>query len=102
MIMKKKSKAIAAKMLMISILILAGCNKSEEPVDDWVDLGLPSGLLWATRNVGATMPEDHGDYFAWGETQPKNKYDYISYKYIIYLPHEEFEVLGSVSSHQVL
>ena len=35
---------------------------------DWVDLGLPSGTLWATRNVGATNPEDTGLYFAWGET----------------------------------
>ena len=35
---------------------------------DYVDLGLPSGLLWATCNVGATNPEDDGLYFAWGET----------------------------------
>ncbi len=35
----------------------------------WVDLGLPSGLLWATTNVGAENPEDYGDYYAWGETQ---------------------------------
>ena len=42
---------------------------------DWVDLGLPSGTLWATRNVGANAPEDYGDYFAWGETEPKdNRY----------------------------
>ena len=37
---------------------------------DAVDLGLPSGLLWATCNVGADNPEDYGDYFAWGETTP--------------------------------
>lgn len=36
----------------------------------YVDLGLPSGLKWATMNVGATTPEDYGDYFAWGETEP--------------------------------
>lgn len=36
-----------------------------------VDLGLPSGLKWATYNVGANSPEEYGDYFAWGETQPK-------------------------------
>ncbi len=35
-----------------------------------VDLGLPSGLKWATFNVGATTPEGYGDYFAWGETEP--------------------------------
>ena len=35
-----------------------------------VDLGLPSGVKWANMNVGATSPEDPGDYFAWGETEP--------------------------------
>lgn len=39
-----------------------------------VDLGLPSGTKWADRNVGASSPEDYGDYFAWGETKPKDKY----------------------------
>ena len=36
----------------------------------YVDLGLPSGLKWATCNVGATKPEEYGDYFAWGDTVP--------------------------------
>lgn len=35
---------------------------------EYVDLGLPSGLKWATCNVGAKNPEDYGLYFAWGET----------------------------------
>ena len=48
---------------------------------DWVDLGLPSGLLWATRNVGASSPEDYGEYFAWGETQPKEVYNWSTYRY---------------------
>lgn len=37
---------------------------------EYVDLGLPSGIMWATCNVGATTPEEYGDYFAWGETAP--------------------------------
>lgn len=41
---------------------------------EYVDLGLPSGLKWATCNVGASSPEDYGDYFAWGETNPKAEY----------------------------
>lgn len=36
---------------------------------DYVDLGLPSGLLWATKNIGADKPEDAGLYFQWGDTQ---------------------------------
>ena len=41
---------------------------------EWIDLGLPSGLKWATCNVGASSPEDYGDYFAWGETETKSEY----------------------------
>ena len=41
---------------------------------DWVDLGLPSGLKWATCNVGASSPSDYGDYYAWGETSTKSSY----------------------------
>ena len=59
--------------------------KSFQPVEvlthEYVDLGLPSGTLWATCNVGATNPEDYGDYFAWGETQPKDYYDWSNYQY---------------------
>ncbi len=48
---------------------------------EWVDLGLPSGTLWATCNIGASSPEDYGDYFAWGETEPKEVYDISNYKW---------------------
>ena len=48
---------------------------------DYVDLGLPSGILWATCNVGATTPEEYGDYFAWGETHFKGMYDWNTYQY---------------------
>ncbi len=48
---------------------------------EYVDLGLTSGTLWATCNVGATSPEDYGDYFAWGETTPKEIYNESTYKY---------------------
>lgn len=41
---------------------------------DYVDLGLPSGTMWATCNMGASKPEEYGDYFAWGEIKPKSKY----------------------------
>jgi len=49
--------------------------------NEYVDLGLPSGTLWATCNVGATKPEGYGDYFAWGETTPKSTYNWSTYKY---------------------
>ena len=48
---------------------------------EYVDLGLPSGLKWATCNVGASSPEFYGSYFAWGETSPKSDYDWSTYKH---------------------
>ena len=63
------------------------CDVSEldsitlEKGHEWVDLGLPSGTLWATCNIGANSPEEYGDYFAWGETETKENYDWSTYKY---------------------
>lgn len=48
---------------------------------DYVDLGLPSGLKWATYNVGAANVEEPGEYFAWGEITPKNDYAWGNYKW---------------------
>lgn len=45
-----------------------------------VDLGL--SVKWASVNIGANKPEEYGDYFAWGETEPKKKYDYSTYKWL--------------------
>ncbi|MBO4549441.1 MAG: hypothetical protein J5733_01810 [Bacteroidaceae bacterium] len=47
----------------------------------YVELGLPSGTLWATCNIGADSPEEYGDYFAWGETEPKSEYSWNTYFY---------------------
>ena len=60
-----------------------GGSGGDIPLDDYayVDLGLSSGLLWATCNVGAENPEDYGDYFAWGETETKDTYDWSTYKW---------------------
>ena len=44
-----------------------------------IDLGLPSGTKWACCNVGARTPEGYGDYFAWGETKPKDVYNRNTY-----------------------
>ena len=46
---------------------------------EYVDLGL--SVKWATCNVGASKPEESGDYFAWGETSPKSTYDWSTYKW---------------------
>ena len=49
--------------------------------DGFVDLGLPSGLLWAECNLGAASPEGYGNYYAWGETAPKSTYNWDTYRY---------------------
>ena len=54
------------------------CNQPSDCIEA-VDLGL--SVKWATCNVGAESPEDYGDYFAWGETQPKNNYNWTTYKH---------------------
>ena len=48
---------------------------------NYVDLGLPSGTLWATCNVGASVPEHYGNYYAWGEITNKDVYALNTYKY---------------------
>ena len=72
---------IKGKILIITMIILCGCETKENGFE-YVDLGLPSGTLWATCNVGAEHPYDVGDYFAWGETQPKERFGWDNYKYI--------------------
>lgn len=51
------------------------------PIPETVDLGLPSGLKWASFNLGASMPEEYGEYYAWGETQTKSNYSWSTYKW---------------------
>ena len=79
--------------LAIVVALLVSCTHEpitptppspDENIDTskWVDLGLPSGLLWAKSNVGATSPQEFGDYFAWAETATKSDYDWPTYQYI--------------------
>ena len=50
-------------------------------IEEYVDLCLPSGTLWATCNLGANVPEEFGDYYAWGETETKTIFTVGTYKY---------------------
>ncbi len=78
---------LSGLILIAVVCVAAGCKKENNVPKadaddfDYVDLGLPSGTLWAKCNVGANRPEDVGDYFAWGETETKDKYDWKNYKY---------------------
>ena len=57
----------------------------------YVDLGL--SVKWATCNVGANKPEGYGDYFSWGETQPKDYYVWNKYKWCECTYHNKYDVL---------
>ena len=91
--MVKKYYGIWVAVLLM--VVMASCAKDPDiPTGDtgnfvsgtydgheYVDLGLPSGTLWATCNLGASSPEDYGDYYAWGETTTKSTYNWSTYQY---------------------
>lgn len=76
---EKEGWAEIAKMLEL-LKKTAGIGGSTDNVE-YVDLGLPSGNLWAKCNLGASAPEQYGDYYAWGETKPKQEYTYPNHKW---------------------
>ena len=80
----KKIVSFVFSLVIATFSASAGCqhanstiSSGDEPVingHEYVDLGLPSGLKWATCNVGASKPEDYGNHYAWGETSTKSSY----------------------------
>ena len=78
---KSTQKAVSITRNSISRMAPVMVVPTEPIVPEAVDLGLSSGLKWASFNIGATCPEEYGDYFAWGETEPKTVYDWPNYKW---------------------
>ena len=76
---EKEGWAEIAKQLGL-LKAAVGIGSSTDNVE-YVDLGLPSGNLWAKCNLGASAPEAYGDYYAWGETKPKQMYTYPNHKW---------------------
>ena len=85
-------KYLLYPLLIITALAVVACSKDDDTQwnnyekkyhngYEYVDLGLPSGVMWATYNVGASSPEGYGDYYAWGETTTKSDYSKSSYQY---------------------
>lgn len=77
---------VAMALLVVGVIgFFVRNNNTSHPLEEaapqeignhtYVDLGLPSGILWATCNVGATQPEESGNHYAWGETITKIDYD---------------------------
>ena len=94
---KKINILIVSFLLIICVIILIGYrisyfseqesiemgNGYDVIIEDTraIDLGL--SVKWASCNVGATRPEQYGDYFAWGEVEPKTTYNWSTYKYCV-------------------
>ncbi|MBO7200012.1 MAG: hypothetical protein J6V54_01315 [Bacteroidales bacterium] len=85
----KRTLTRLSLVMIATALVFTGCKKDQEDENnggggvtvsgtiaghDYVDLGLPSGTKWATCNVGASTPEEYGNYYAWGETSTKTEY----------------------------
>ena len=100
-------------MTMIAMLATAfvACNKHDDKdslppekvsaEDNAVDLGLTSGTKWAKMNVGATSAWDKGDYFAWGETTPKESYTWSNYLHLTGEPTEEDMEWLQINKYQI-
>jgi len=67
-------KSMGLIMVVAAVCLMCFSCGNTKNEHEYVDLGLPSGTLWATCNVGTNSPEDYGDYFAWGETTPDRNY----------------------------
>ncbi len=84
-----KSRAKDGDMEDTSTSSLAERPQSPEPCEpdgiigghEYVDLGLPSGTLWATYNLGATSPYEKGQFFAWGEVESKDDFSWENYRF---------------------
>lgn len=87
--MKKYMSILAALALLFSGAACTPENNTETDENtatpyvvvagEAVDLGL--SVKWSSWNLGATAPEEYGDYFAWGEVEPKETYDWSTYKW---------------------
>ncbi len=67
-------------LLLLALLMTAVTGVwAQSATHEYVDLGLPSGTLWATCNMGADSPEQYGDRYAWGETETKSYYEWSNY-----------------------
>lgn len=75
------TEGIGEALVALLAQLVAKTETPDTSPAEAVDLGLPSGIKWASCNVGATVPEEYGGYYAWGETDEKDFYDWSTYKW---------------------
>ena len=83
---QKTSSYNSSKILTNETTVLIKPTQPQNEINghEYIDLGLPSGLKWATCNIGASKPEEYGDYFAWGEADVKRQYIFNNCKTMKY------------------
>lgn len=77
----KDGQLTVADITKLNAIIIDGRLSLDSNGHEYVDLGLPSGTLWATCNVGADLPEEPGEFYAWGELEPKDDYSWDTYRW---------------------
>ena len=78
-VMDEQNKQMAVAKVTVGTAVSHSCPDEKHP--HMIDLGLPSGTLWACCNLGAKKAEDFGGYYSWGETKTKNSYSWSNYIY---------------------
>lgn len=105
----KKFKFLSIIAIVVFCMGFVSCNEEDEPqgnviellgitLSSEVDMGLPSGTIWANKNIGAVSPEQSGFYYAWGEIYRKDVYDIFTYTIDIY--NLDCYSMGSISGTQ--
>ena len=78
-------KRLIYLLMSLSFVAFVSCSDDDKETNktenghEYVDLGLTSGTKWATMNIGASKPQDYGNYYAWGETTTKETYNWSTY-----------------------
>ena len=94
-IQEAKDSAIRPIIALDSNGVLFVEGKAAGPQIEFVDLGLPSGTLWSTKNIGATNGDTaeswYGNYYAWGEIETKTKYSRSNYKFGASSPFSKYD-----------
>lgn len=85
---KEDPDAVSMEVLQAGIIKIEG---KDGKTYDVVDMGFPSGTMWATCNIGANSPEENGSFFAWGETKPKAVYSMDTYS--MYYEGDAYKIL---------
>ena len=80
--LRAESETITLENDAVTLMLELYPLHEQEPTDfEYINLGLPSGTLWADCNIGANSPEGYGNYYAWGEISAKQTFSWTNYRH---------------------